>query len=171
VRGDLCAQHVVPSYRTRQRLDQRRVLGAHVLGQRHAVRDRRDRVLRRAAGCGHPDRLPPLAQVVAAVPTVVALVAVQGRVHRHPVADAALGDVVSDRHHLTGELVAGDDRQRRRELAGQDVQVGTAEPAPGDGHHDVSRAGRRVVERGDLDLAGSADHGGSHWTSAPQVAR
>ena len=75
-----------------------------------------------------------------AEPAVVALVAVERRVDRHPLPDAQLGHVGPDRRDGAGELVAGNDRQRRRELALEDVQVGAADPAGGHLDDDVARA-------------------------------
>src|SRR5205814_5708350 len=76
-RGDLRAEDVVPAHGAGQRLDERGVLDPYVLGQRYAVGDRRLRVPRGTTGYRHPDRRPPLAQVVATPAAVVALVAEQ----------------------------------------------------------------------------------------------
>jgi hypothetical protein len=97
----------------------------------------------------------------------MALVAVQGRVDGNVGADRELVDRRADRGDHAGELVPGHDRQRRRELAVEDVQVRTAQAARRHGHHGLARRRRRVVNGRDLDHAGRADHGGSHAGRPP----
>src|SRR6266487_5092516 len=96
---------------------------------------------------------------------VVALAAVQRRVDGDPVADGHLRDGVAEGDDLAGKLVSRYDRQGGRELAVEDVQVGPADPAAGDGHDDVSPAGGRVRHRRDLDVARSGDDGCLHVTA------
>jgi hypothetical protein len=94
---------------------------------------------------------------------------VEGRIDRDLVADA---DPVGrhlrpDRDDLAGELVPRDHRQRRRELAVEDVQVGPADPAAGNPHDDVLGARRRVGHLGDLDLARLLDDDSPHDDDLP----
>jgi hypothetical protein len=141
-------QHVDPVHRARQGLDQRRVHGAHTVGQHNAVRHRRRHVLRGAAGRRDPDAAPPVTQVPPPAAAEVALAAVEGRVDGHLVADAhpvrGRVDRRADRDHLTGELVSRRDRERRGELAVGDVEVGAADAARGHVDHDLARSGCRI---------------------------
>jgi hypothetical protein len=163
-------QHVVAAHRAGERLDQRGVLQPDVVRQPEAVRHRHGDVLRGAAGPGHPDRGPVVAEVAAPVPAEVALPAVQRRVDRHRVTDLQLGDVRSDLGHPAGELVPRDHRQARRELPLQDVQVGAADPAGGDLDHHVAAARARVVDALHRDLTWCADHRCSHETTSLRSA-
>jgi hypothetical protein len=71
-------------------------------------------------------------------------VAVQRRVDSDLVAHPHLGDVRADGDHLAGELVPRHHRQRRRELAVRDVQVGAADAAAGDGEDHLARRRLRI---------------------------
>lgn len=90
------AQDVVAAHRAGQRLDQRGVLDVDVVGQPDAVGDGRDGELGGAAGLADADRVPPLAQVAAPDPAVVALVAVERGVDGDLVAQGEFGDVGAD---------------------------------------------------------------------------
>jgi len=114
-------------------------------------------MLRRTTGSRDSDGGPSLAEIPPAATAVVALVALQRRVHRHLVTDGALGDVRADRHDITGELVAGHDGQGGCELSLEDVQVRAADAAPGHGDDDLARAGSGVRHGGHVHLTRSGD--------------
>lgn len=163
--AERAAEHVVAAHRAGQRLDQCRVLHIDVPGELDAVRDGCDGVLRGSAGLADADRIPALAQVATADTAVVTLVAVQRGIDGDQVAQGQLVDVGAQSHDLTGELMAGDDRQGRRELALEDVQIGTAQPACRDPDDDVTGARGRIGNRRHRHFADGLDDRCPHFTA------
>ena len=141
MRAELGFQHVVAADRAGQWLDEGGVFQPDMVGQHHAVAERYRYELGGGTGLADPDGVPPLAHVVVPDLAVVALVAVQRRVDRDPLADAQLVHIGADRGDGPRELVPGDDGQRRREFALEDVQVGAADAAGGHLDDDLARTG------------------------------
>src|SRR5690606_39232215 len=108
---------------------------------------------------------PAFAEVVVAGTAVAALVAVEGGVDRHLVAEGHLGDLGADADHLAGELVPRHDRELGGELALEDVQVRAAQSTGRDLDDDVARSRRRVRNLGDDGLAHGLYDGGLHFTA------
>ena len=131
-----------------------------------AVDGRYGDVLGGAAVDGVTDRAPAVAQVAAADPAPLAVPAEQGWVDRDPVALMDEVDVGGHRHHVAGELVAGDDREGcGREQAGGDVEVGAADADGADADDDFTGAGRRIGRFADLHGTGLLVDDGTHHFS------
>ena len=154
----------------RERLHQGAPRARNVGGQlKRAGRRHADEFCAGAVGPRDPDAVPVLTKVEAAGPTLPARPVVKRGIHRDEVTDLDVADIAADRHDLTAELVAGNDRVARRgKLAPDDVDVGAADAARLDLEHRVAWAWRGVLHLLDGDLVRLLDHHRLHLT-APMV--
>src|SRR5690348_6721075 len=91
-----------------------------------------------------------VAQVVHAAGAVRAAAAGRQEAENHGVALGDVRDIGPDARHDAGPLVAADDRERHRDVAGDQVLVGVAQPARGELDQDLALL--RGVELDFLDL-------------------
>ena len=133
----------------------------HVIGQHDAPVRLGSHVLGGAAGRRHAERAEGEAQVLASATAEPTGAAWQRRVDGDPVTDAHLAGLDSGGDDSAGHLVTRHHGEHAM-IAGEDVQVGAAEPDGGDLDDDVVGPGRGVVDRRDLDRAWCCHHDSPH---------
>ncbi len=132
-----------------------------MIGQHDAPARVSAHVLSRAAGGRHTERAEREAQVLTSAAAEPAGATRQRWIDGDAITDAQPGDVAPGLDHGAGHLVTWHHRQHAV-LAGEDVEVGAAEPDGGDLDDYLARPRHRIVDRRDLDRARPGHHHGSH---------
>src|SRR5207244_9508296 len=128
VAGDPEVDLVETMHCAAQRLDQRPVVPWNVFGELESVRGRhRDELGAGPISPADADPVPVLTQVEATGAALAAGPVIERWVNGHEVSGLHVLHVAPDCHHLSAELVTGDDWVARRgEFATDDVDVGSA---------------------------------------------
>src|SRR5262249_13831572 len=134
-----------------------------------AVLRRHAHVLAEAAVARHADRVPLQAVVLPVDHAKLALLARYRGIDHHAIARSETLDLRADAHDLAPDLVAGDGREGREEVAFPDVHVRAADAARLRADEDVARPDRRLG-----DVGANADRfdrfeNGSFHSSPPLV--